>query len=90
MLVGLAALAAPAGAQAASYAVVDADGDLVRGQNVLVSREIIDGNYRVVFKQDISQCALTAGVGDPAPAWSASRTRSRSTPSARPPRRRSS
>src|SRR5215471_19358216 len=59
------ALLAPAASQAADFAVVNADGSLARGSNVLSSRQLVDGQYQVNFTRPVNDCILTASAGDP-------------------------
>lgn len=56
----------PAGADAATlFAVVDADGDLVRGAGVVDSQRLGEGIYTVSFEEEISACAHIATVALP-------------------------
>jgi hypothetical protein len=52
------------------WAVVDADGTLVRASDGVASADLLDGvlptgDYAVVFEQDISNCAYQATAGRP-------------------------
>ncbi len=67
--------AAPAAAEAALtyecccvrqyWAVVERDGSLVRGNNVLRSQRVGVGQYEVVFNGDVSHGAYVATIGRP-------------------------
>ncbi|GHP00166.1 hypothetical protein KSF_102130 [Reticulibacter mediterranei] len=48
------------------YAVVDANGSLVRGANVSTVNHLSTGRYEVTFNRDVSHCAYIATIGDPA------------------------
>lgn len=47
------------------WAVVERDGSLVRGNNVLRSKRLAPGQYEVVFNGDVSQGAYVASIGRP-------------------------
>lgn len=47
------------------WAVVERDGSLVRGNNVLRSRRLGEGQYEVVFNGDVSHGAYVATIGRP-------------------------
>lgn len=47
------------------WAVVERDGNLVRGNNVLRSRRVGEGQYEVVFNGDVSHGAYVASIGRP-------------------------
>lgn len=54
------------------WAVVDANGTLVRSSDGVTSSELLDGviptgDYAVVFDRDVSECAYQATVGRPVP-----------------------
>jgi hypothetical protein len=51
---------------AAKFAVVGAAGNFVRGGGVVSTTRFGVGRYEVVFDEDVSGCAYTATVGDPA------------------------
>lgn len=58
----------PAGEAVSRFAVVDANGTLVRGSGVASAQLLAgvpDGRYAVVFDDDISDCASVATVGRP-------------------------
>src|SRR5262249_22238128 len=58
----LLALPAPAHA-AAGWAVVDADGALLRGSHAIQSDRLSAGSYRIRFDFDVQLCAYNANVG---------------------------
>jgi hypothetical protein len=49
------------------WAVVNADGTLVRGSEVVSAEHLfspaVSGSYQVVFNRDVTNCALIAGIG---------------------------
>jgi hypothetical protein len=47
------------------FAVVDANGDLVREFRANSSQRFSTGEYEVVFNRSVSQCAYVATIGDP-------------------------
>jgi hypothetical protein len=47
----------------ARWAVVNADGSLARGRNVVSSERDQEGVYIVVFKKDVTECAYVATAG---------------------------
>jgi len=47
------------------WAVIERDGTLVRGNNVLRSKRLAEGQYEVVFNGDVSQGAYVASIGRP-------------------------
>jgi hypothetical protein len=47
----------------ARWAVVNADGSLARGRNVVSSERDQEGVYIVVFKKDVTRCAYVATAG---------------------------
>jgi hypothetical protein len=47
-----------------SWAIVQANGTLVRGVNATSSAKLATGNYEVVFNRDVSQCAYQATISD--------------------------
>jgi len=47
------------------WAVVETDGTLVRGRNVLRSKNLGTGTYEVVFTDDVSQGVYVATIGRP-------------------------
>lgn len=50
----------------ALFAVVNGDGSQVRGANVISTTQLGPGRYEITFDQDVSGCAYTATIGDPA------------------------
>jgi hypothetical protein len=46
------------------WAVVQANGTLVRGVNTTSAAKLATGNYEVVFSRDVSQCAFQATISD--------------------------
>jgi hypothetical protein len=46
-------------------AVIDRDGDLVRGVGVNSSKRIREGRYEVIFDKDVRNCVFNATVGNP-------------------------
>ncbi len=47
------------------WAVVETNGTLVRGRNVLRSKRLATGQYEVVFIDDVSQGVYVAAIGRP-------------------------
>lgn len=45
------------------WAVVDADGNLVRGKGVVKSEKLATGFYRLTFNRNVRGCAYIASVG---------------------------
>src|SRR4051812_47126700 len=74
VVVALAGLAVPAAAPAVTpsvaaaspFAVVGADGTLVRGQDAVSTTRLGTGFYVVVFDASVTDCAYVASPGDPA------------------------
>ncbi len=46
--------------------MVDANGTLVRGGGAVATTHLGVGRYEVTFNSDVSPCAYTATIGDPA------------------------
>jgi len=47
------------------WAVVETDGTLVRGRNVVRSKRLAEGQYEVVFTEDVSRGVYVATIGRP-------------------------
>lgn len=47
------------------WAVVETDGTLVRGRNVVRARRLAEGQYEVVFTEDVSRGVFVASIGRP-------------------------
>jgi hypothetical protein len=63
---GPAGPAGPAGAAAtALWAVVDSTGTLIRNKGVASAQKLADGDYQVVFNQDVTACSYQATLGGP-------------------------
>jgi hypothetical protein len=52
----------------ARYAVVNANGQVVRGRDISSVARTGDGRYQVIFNADIRNCAYFATIGDPSAA----------------------
>jgi hypothetical protein len=61
--VSKAALQAPTVSGVTLFAVVKADGTLVRGSNVRSSRHVDEAAYSVIFDLNVRPCAYTATIG---------------------------
>jgi hypothetical protein len=47
------------------FAVINANGTLVRGLGVASAQRLANGVYEVIFNRNISRCAYVATMGDP-------------------------
>jgi hypothetical protein len=47
------------------WAVIETDGTLVRGRNVVRSKRLATGQYEVVFTEDVSRGVYVASIGRP-------------------------